>query len=315
MYQLDLIITIISALLAAITFVLIALPFVQRNEQKARYKELIKNRRQNLYQEVRDSTDNPQSVKKNGSMRDSVALFFKVEQLIGGATGKIRTKLQQAGYRSPKAPLTFMIIKLALPVFLSFITMLVVNKAENIEGLTGIVIILGAFLIGFKLPDILVKNQKDKRQLEVNQTFPDALDMMLVCVMGGISIEQAIVRISDEIADQSPILAEELGLLSAELGLLNDRRQAFQDFASRVGSGAAKSFGMALIQAEKYGTSISKALRVMADELRDARMAEAERKAASLPPKLTVPMILFFLPSLFVVILGPAIISVMDITK
>lgn len=312
MHHLDLVITIISGLLAAATFIAVALPFLQRSEQKLRYKELIKNRRQNLYQEVRESMTNPQTAKKDGSARDDVALFFKVERIIGDAAGKIRMKLQQAGYRGPKAPLIFMMIKLILPVFLAFIGFLYTNKVEDLGDLSRVAIILGGFLVGFKLPDVMIKNQTDKRQLEINQVFPDALDMMLVCVMGGISIEQAIVRISDEIADQSPILAEELGLLSAELGLLNDRRKAFQDFATRVGSGAAKSFGMAMIQAEKYGTSISKALRVMADELRDARMAEAERKAASLPPKLTVPMILFFLPSLFVVILGPAIISVMS---
>ncbi|HEY8962992.1 MAG TPA: type II secretion system F family protein, partial [Alphaproteobacteria bacterium] len=145
-----------------------------------------------------------------------------------------------------------------------------------------------------------------KRQEEINLSFPDALDMMLICVQGGISIEQAINRIAEEVAEHSAILAQELGFLGAELGLLNDRKSAFQGFAKRVGSGAAKSFATAMIQAEQYGTGISTALRVMADESRDMRMAEAERKAASLPPKLTVPMILFFLPALFIVILGPA---------
>jgi tight adherence protein C len=165
-------------------------------------------------------------------------------------------------------------------------------------------------LFGWFLPGILIKNTIEKRQEEINITFPDALDMILVCVQGGISIEQAIVRISEEVADQSQILAEELGLLSAELGLLSDRRQAFADFAERVGGGAAKSFGTAMVQAEKYGTSISQALRVMADELREIRMSEAERKAAALPPKLTVPMIAFFLPPLFIAILGPAFIQI-----
>lgn len=313
MINLETVIIVISALLAGVTFIGLALPFLQKSEQKSKYKELIKNRRQNLYQEVKESMEsNTAQVKKDGSAREDVALFFKVERIIGATAGKIRNKLQQAGYRGPKAPLVFMTLKLILPVVFAFIGFLYTSKAEDVTDLMSVGIILGAFIVGFKLPDIIVKNQTDKRQLEINQVFPDALDMMLVCVQGGISIEQAIVRISDEIADQSPILAEELGLLSAELGLLNDRRKAFQDFATRVGSGAAKSFGMAMIQAEKYGTSISKAIRVMADELRDMRMAEAERKAAALPPKLTVPMIMFFLPSLFVVILGPAIIDVMS---
>ncbi|MBU6235382.1 MAG: type II secretion system F family protein, partial [Alphaproteobacteria bacterium] len=151
-----------------------------------------------------------------------------------------------------------------------------------------------------------LKNDIEKRQTEINLSFPDALDMMLVCVQGGISLEASINRIALEMSTHSRTLAEELGQLGAELGLLNNRREAFQDFARRVGSGGAKSFATAMIQAEQYGTGISSALRVMADELRDARMAEAERKAAALPPKLTVPMIVFFLPALFIVILGPA---------
>jgi tight adherence protein C len=118
--------------------------------------------------------------------------------------------------------------------------------------------------------------------------------------------------VGDEIAEHATTLAEELGILSAEMGMLNDRRGALQDFARRVGSGSAKSFATAMIQAEQYGTSVSNAMRVIADELRDQRMAEAERKAASLPPKLTVPMILFFLPALFIVILAPAFLAAKD---
>ena len=152
----------------------------------------------------------------------------------------------------------------------------------------------------------MVKNMILKRQQEINLAFPDSLDMMLICVQGGIGLEQTIDRVAHEVAEHSPVLAEELGILSAEMAMLNDRRQALQDFARRVGSGAAKSFATALIQAEQYGTSISQAMRIMSDELRDMRMATAEQKAASLPPKLTVPMILFFLPSLFIIILGPA---------
>lgn len=166
-----------------------------------------------------------------------------------------------------------------------------------------------AGIAGFFLPNILLKNYIQKRQIEINLTFPDALDMMLICVQGGIGLEQTIARVADEVAEHSPILAEELGILSAEMGMLNDRRAALQDFARRVGSGAGKSFATAMIQAEQYGTSVSSAMRVISDELRDMRMAAAEQKAASLPPKLTVPMILFFLPALFIVILTPAFLA------
>ena len=156
------------------------------------------------------------------------------------------------------------------------------------------------------MPDILIKNRIQKRQEEINLSFPDALDMMLICVQGGIGLEQTVDRVAEEIAEHSPTLAEELGILSAEMAMLNDRRQALQDFARRVGSGAGKNFATSLIQAEQYGTSISQAMRVMSEELREMRMSAAEAKAMSLPPKLTVPMILCFLPALFIVILGPA---------
>ena len=169
-----------------------------------------------------------------------------------------------------------------------------------------LMILFFAAVIGYKLPDVLIKNTILKRQQEINITFPDALDMMLICVQGGIGLEQTVDRVAAEMAEHSETLAEELGILSAEMAMLNDRRQALQDFARRVGSGGAKSFATTLIQAEQYGTSVSQAMRVMADEIREIRMATAEQKAASLPPKLTVPMILFFLPALFVIILGPA---------
>jgi tight adherence protein C len=142
------------------------------------------------------------------------------------------------------------------------------------------------------------------------RAFPDALDLMLICVEAGMSIESSFTRVANEIGSQSPELAEELGLTTAELSYLPDRRQAFDNLAKRCGHAGVKAVATALNQAEKYGTPLGAALRVTANENREMRMQEAERKAASLPAKLTVPMIIFFLPCLFVVILGPAIISI-----
>jgi len=150
-----------------------------------------------------------------------------------------------------------------------------------------------------------------RRQQAISQAFPDALDMLLICVQAGMSIEAAFGKVAKEVTSQSIELAEELSLTTAELSYLQDRRQAFENFGKRTGIGGIKAVATALIQAERYGTPVSQALRVMAKENRDARMSEAERKAAALPPKLTVPMIVFFLPVLFVVILGPAGIQVM----
>ena len=232
--------------------------------------------------------------------------------MIGDTGVGIRKKLSNAGYRSPRAPLTYVTLKIALPAIFLLLSFLYTQGVEDLTFTYKMAILGGAVLAGFYGPEVIIKNTTQKRQQEINISFPDALDMILVCVQGGISVEQAIARISDEIAMQSQILAEELALLSAEMGLLSDRKPAYTDFADRVGGGSAKAFGTAMIQSEKYGTSVSQAIRVMADELRDARMAAAEQKAAALPPKLTVPMILFFLPPLFITILGPAFIQVKE---
>lgn len=300
-------IMLISALFAFLTFVGIALPLLTKAEKKDKYKSLIQDRRRSLYQDTINET--VKNKKVEGNAQDNIAMFFKVEQMIGKTATKIRKRLNNAGYRSPKAPLTYMFIKIGLPIFFVLLAMLFLSKADDLNSAIVLLILVTAAAAGWFLPGLMVKNQIDKRQQEINISFPDALDMILVCVQGGISIEQAIIRISGEISEQSQILAEELGLLSAELGLLSDRRQAFGDFADRVGGGAAKSFGTAMVQAEKYGTSISQAIRVMAEEQREIRMSKAEEKAASLPPKLTVPMIIFFLPPLFIAILGPAFIQ------
>jgi tight adherence protein C len=165
-------------------------------------------------------------------------------------------------------------------------------------------------LIGFYLPDIFVSNMIARRQTSIMRAFPDALDLMLICVESGMSIESAFTRVAAEIGSQSPELAEELALTTAELSYLPDRRVAFDNLAKRCGHSGVKSVATALNQAEKYGTPMGQALRVAANENREQRMQEAESKAASLPAKLTVPMIIFFLPCLFVVIMGPAIITI-----
>src|SRR5471032_906045 len=165
-------------------------------------------------------------------------------------------------------------------------------------------------LFGYYLPDLFVSNITARRQKSIMQAFPDALDLMLICVESGMSIETAFQRVAAEIGSQSAELAEELGLTTAELSYLPDRRQAFDNLAKRCGHPGVKSVATALNQAEKYGTPLGQALRVTATENREMRMQEAERRAASLPAKLTVPMIIFFLPCLFVVIMGPAIMQI-----
>lgn len=303
----DTVITLLSALVAALSFSAFALPFLNKTEKQERFRSVIEKRRKALFQATKEATLHKGAKDASLSARDSMATFYKVQKLAGEMGEKARDKMLQAGIRSPEAPLKFMIAQGAVPIVFCLIAMFFISASEKeISNVTTLIILFLAAVAGYKMPDLLVKNMRIKRQQEINLTFPDALDMMLICVQGGIGLEQTIDRVAHEISEHSPILAEELGILSAEMAMLNDRRQALQDFARRVGSGAGKSFATALIQAEQYGTSVSQAMRVLADELRDMRMSLAEQKAASLPPKLTVPMILFFLPALFVIILGPA---------
>ena len=169
-------------------------------------------------------------------------------------------------------------------------------------------------LIGAYLPVVLLKNRTLKRQLSIRRAWPDCLDLMLLCVEAGMSVEHAFRRVSKEIGMQSPALAEELTLTTAELSFLEDRSRAYENLGKRTGIDNVKSVMTALIQADRYGTSVGQALRVMAEEGREQRMMDAEKKAAALPPKLTVPLILFFLPVLFIVIISPAIIRVFQNT-
>ena len=173
---------------------------------------------------------------------------------------------------------------------------------------------VGGMTLGYYAPNIYISNIASKRRDSIVAGFPDALDLLLICVESGMSIEAALQKVSQEVGVSSIELAEELSLLVAELSYLPDRRLAYEGLSRRTNHPGIKSVSTAMIQAERYGTPLGGALRVMAKENRELRLAAAEKKAAALPAKLTVPMILFFLPVLFVVILGPAIIKVTDIT-
>lgn len=305
----NVVVVMISALTAALSFVAFALPLLKRTEKKERYKEVIEKKRRALFDQAREQLEH-KNKNQNISPTQSMALFYRLQRLAGETSLSARNLTQQAGMRSPNAPIIYLVSRIVLPLLFVGLAMMFVTMIDK-ELKRGLVmlILVGMGLFGFFLPRILVKNTADKRQQEISLSFPDALDMMLICVQGGIGIEAAINRIAETVSEHSEALAEELGILSAELGMLNDRKGAFQGFAMRVGSGAARSFATAMLQAEQYGTSVSKAIRVLADESREMRMAAAEQKAAALPPKLTVPMILFFLPALFIVILGPAFIG------
>jgi len=250
---------------------------------------------------------------KDKSVYTTVVEALQLQKLLDPEV--TRDKLKRAGLRGPAPLMAFMFFQIVMPILIGITTALYLVYINDhghhaVSARAGIAI--GAALMGYYLPTIFVSNIISKRKESINKAWPDALDLLMICVQSGMSIEAAFRLVSQEIGSQSVALAEELTLTTAEMSYLQERRQAYENLSKRTGLESVKSVATSLMQAERYGTPISQALRVLAQESRDMRMAEAERKAASLPPKLTVPMITFFLPVLFVVILGPAIIQAMN---
>ncbi|MAW89243.1 MAG: type II secretion system protein [Phyllobacteriaceae bacterium] len=221
--------------------------------------------------------------------------------------------LRMAGFRGQNPLTKLLFFRLVLPPVGFALVALYVYGLGALADQPGfmrlVVCIVGAYA-GFYAPVIYVKNLASKRRTSIRKAWPDALDLLLICVESGMSVEAAFRRVAEEIGAQSIDLAEEFVLTNAELSFLPERRQSYENLAIRTGLDSVKSVSQALIQAERYGTPVAHALRVLANESREQRMNEAEKKAAALPPKLTVPMILFFLPVLFIVILGPAGINI-----
>jgi tight adherence protein C len=300
------------------TFYTLAMPYFERGDLDKRMKSVALEREQMRARErARLSAETVQNkaslrAQHNTSVRNVVERLNLREALVDANT---MNRLRQAGYRSQNALNIFLFARFTLPflflaiaAFYIFYLGFLGDKPFSIRILAT----LGIAYVGFYAPNIFISNKVSKRQQSIRRAWPDALDLMLICVESGISIEVAFKRVADEIAMASPELAEELVLTTAELSFLQERRQAYENLGTRIGLDTVKSVTQALIQAERYGTPLAQALRVLAQECRDQRMNEAEKKAAALPPKLTVPMILFFLPVLVAVILGPAGIQVSD---
>jgi tight adherence protein C len=253
------------------------------------------------------------SLKQQGEKPGVRALVERLNLKSALADEGTVNQLRNAGFRGQNPLVMFLFLRFVLP-FVAFVGAVIYvfglgKLAEHSLMVKVFVCILVAYG-GFYAPNLYISNRAAKRKLGITRAWPDALDLMLICVESGMSVEAAFKKVSDEIGTASADLAEELVLTNAELSFLQERKQAYENLSNRTGLDSVKSVMQALTQAEKYGTPVATALRVLSAESRDMRLNEAEKKAAALPPKLTVPMILFFLPVLFVVILGPAGIGI-----
>jgi tight adherence protein C len=207
---------------------------------------------------------------------------------------------------------TFVAVRVITPCLLSAVAAFYIFVVLQLQYPFGVKlgVVIAAALLGYYAPAIYVRNRITKRQKSIRRAWPDSLDLLLICVESGMGVESAFRKVAEEIGSQSVELAEELSQTTAELSYLPERRKAYENLAERTGLDGVKAVVTTLVQAEKYGTPVGQSLRVLAQESRDTRMAEAEKKAAGLPPKLTVPMIVFFLPVLFAVLVTPAAIQI-----
>ncbi len=305
-------VTLFVGIFAFATIATLVIPLMEKGGLDDRLKSVSKRR-----EELR-ARHHAQLSAKRGSLRVEPSTLMKtvLDKFKLGTSlesENSREKLAQAGYRGQAPLIAFMFFRFVMPFIVFVVALFYLFVVTHFQWavMTKISASVAGALFGYYLPDLFVSNIIQRRQTSIMQGFPDALDLMLICVESGMSIESAFTKVAAEIGIQSPELAEELALTTAELSYLPDRRQAFDNLAKRCGHPGVKAVAIALNQAEKYGTPMGQALRVTATENREMRFQAAEKKAAALPAKLTVPMILFFLPCLFVVIGGPAAMNAM----
>ena len=302
-----------AAIAAAATVLTLAMPYVATDTLSKRMKAVALER-EKIRQRERERLAQGSKITLRQSPRaymKTIVENFNLSKWVGQEQARIM--LVQAGYRGQAPYVTYLFFRMVMPITMLILSLFYVFVVLELHQppLIKIGISIGAAYFGMLSPNLFLRNKIQRRQLSIKRAFPDALDLLLICVESGMSVEAAFRKVSEEIGAQSIPLAEELTLTTAELSYLPNRRQAYENLAQRVGLEGVRSVCLALQQSERYGTPLGATMRVLAQENRDMRMSEAEKKAASLPPKLTVPMILFFLPVLFIVILGPAAIRVM----
>lgn len=310
----DTLVTILIGMAAFATVLTIAAPFLENDSFKSRMK-LVSTERERLKMRQRNAAPGKEARlrdRRKATLAQQVVDTLNLRSVF--ETESSRDLLRMAGLRSERHLITYLAARVICPLLFAgggyfYLSVLFPGMADYmVIGST-----LVATLVGFYLPITLAKNLVARRQASIRRAWSDALDLLLICVESGLAVEPALQKVASEIGPASVPLAEELTLTVAELAYLQERRKAFENLAKRTGLPTVKAVTTTLIQSERYGTPLGTALRVLAQENRDGRMAEAERKAAALPPRLTVPMICFFLPTIFVIILGPSIISIMGL--
>ena len=301
----------LGAMACFATIVTLAAPSLAENKLGSRLKEVAKKREELRKKSRADLAKGVGTLQHKNANSFAKNLVDKLNLQKALADDTLTEKLVRAGLRGNAAQTMFYFYRAALPIAFGVAALIyVLFFGTDLSVQMKLAAVVGGVAAGFYAPNMYLQNLAEKRRTKIMEAFPDSLDMLLICVESGMSIEMGLQRVGQEIAPASVELAEEFALTTAELSYLGERRMAYENLARRTNHPGVKAVAMALTQAEKYGTPVGQALRVMAKENRELRLSEAEKKAASLPPKLTVPMIVFFLPVLFAVIIGPALIQV-----
>jgi len=301
------IITVLAAMSAFLVVLAIWSSGLIKDPMHGRIKHL-QDRRQDLKRGYTAPTKRKATVKKSSHLGAMQIIVNGFSLMKNEQAEKFRLKLLQAGYRSKDALVFFMFFKLVLPLLIGIIAVVLIYGIGmfDLEPMMKTLACGGSVLVASILPETILKNITIKRNLEMQKALPDVLDLLVICAEAGLTLDSALHRVVKEMAQTGPDLADELSFTAIELGFLQERRQAISNLAERVTLPAVQSVTATLIQSEKYGTPLAQSLRVLSGEFRNERMMKAEEKAAKLPATMTIPLILFILPTLFVVLIGPA---------
>ena len=282
----------------------------------ARRVKALNERREQLKAGIVASTNKRKKITNQNAAADRVRnILSSLKMLQDDQLQKTQQRLMQAGIRAKDLAFFVILARFVLPLALGTLAILTVYVFDAFPAwgaLKKYALVAGTLVLSYKAPDLWLGNKVKKRSDAVRKGLPDALDLLVICAEAGLTVDAAFARVAKELGKAYPELGDEFGLTSIELGFLNERRQAFENLATRVDLEAVRGVVTTMIQTEKYGTPLASALRVLSAEFRNERMMRAEEKAARLPAIMTIPLILFILPTLFVVILGPAACSISD---
>lgn len=300
----------VASVAAAVSVVAAWFALLERDVLGPRLKALTK-RRDALRAGMLDAPHNRHRQTANHGLMKSIV--ERLQLLKSGEAQKAAMTLASAGIRSPDAVVTYLFLRVTLPFAFGAVSWFYVYALELFDDPWPLIVGLAMALFGAAAPGIYIKNKADKRRKLIKKGLPDALDLMVICAECGLSLDSTLDRVARELGPSAPELADEMGLTSVELTFLPERRKALDNLAERTSLDAIRGVVNTLKQTERYGTPLAQSLRVLAAEFRSDRLMKAEEKAARLPAVLTVPMMIFILPVLFIVLMGPAILSSIDV--